>query len=305
VVTDDTPFEAVEKFILESFSIKQSFKRLVTPDDGIRSETSILDVQEDTAPEELVRFIRESQDANQQSPSEDQTDEHLQRQLILVAEDDIPTQRLERLILQKEGHLVKVTNRREEALRILKEATPSLILLNVGLPGEDGFTTCQHIRKFSQVPIIMVTGRDNADDRVKARDCGADDFLAKTFLSRELPARVQTLLDLSRSRIQLASNSHRVHEVEDLETLYEGNVPVIAQVTGSMRRLIEFTGELHDRLDIRLLRFQPHQSRVNMLLALRRPLALKKILLEMSSVERLEPKIEVEGQEAILVYLLP
>lgn len=307
-VKEDTPFHELERFILESLSRRWNGNRSMETDDGIRSETFILDVHEDTSPGELEQFIRETVDANQEPPEDGEADIHTQRELVLVVEDHIPTQRLERLVLESEGHRVKVTNRGEDALRIITESSPSLILLDVGLPGKDGFTTCRRVREFSQIPIIMVTGRDSTDDQVKALHAGADDFLSKAFLSRELPARVQTLLELSRSRKHTTNTTDRVDEVADLEELYQGDIPVVAQVTGSMRRLVEFSGELRDRMDLRLLRFEAHGSRASILLALRVPLALKKVLLEMTSVERLGSRADqnVEaGQETILVYLLP
>jgi CheY-like chemotaxis protein len=304
-VKKDTPSEDLERFILETFSIGQNFKKYATPTNNILVEPFVLDVGEDTLPGEIERFIRESVDAKHRLILADHDGGPLMRELILVVEDHIPTQRLERLILQAEGHLVKMTNKGEDALRILKESSPALVLLDVGLPGEDGFATCKRIRAFSQVPIIMVTGRDSADDQAKARECGADDFLVKAFFSRELAAHVQTLLDRSKTRRQSVDASYQGDDIDASKELYEGTVPVVAQVTGSMRRLVEFAGELRDHMDLRVLRFEPHQTWVNVTLCLRRPLPLKTILLEMSSVEQLDSRMTVEDQETILVHLLP
>ena len=93
-------------------------------------------------------------------------------------EDDPRVLRLERMVLEKEGFSVVTSGSGEEALEMLAEITPSLIVLDVGLPGIDGFTACSRIREFSQVSIIMVTGKDFNEDKVRGLDLGADDYQA-------------------------------------------------------------------------------------------------------------------------------
>lgn len=304
-VTEETPFYVVKEFILESFQMRQSMNTVVDTEEEVRSESFIVGVPGNEFDKDVGLVDQQLIACDHQTPVSNEVDSTSQRELVLVVEDHLPTQRLERLILQSAGHLVKATSRGEDALEILKETMPSLILLDVGLAGEDGFTTCRRIREVSQVPIIMVTGRDSNEDRVTALDCGADDFLTKAFLGRDLAARVRTLLDLGESRNRLANRELQIDEGPDLEELYEGEIPLAVQVRGSMRRLIEFTGELRDRLDMRVLRFEAHESKVNLLLGLRLPLALKRVLLEMASVEGLGPDISLEGQDSIQVNLLP
>ena len=82
----------------------------------------------------------------------------------------------------------------EEALEAITTKRPVLVLLDIGLPGIDGFTTCQRIREISRVPIIMVTGRDCLDDKVKGMNVGADDYVTKPFLTHELATRVKVVL---------------------------------------------------------------------------------------------------------------
>jgi hypothetical protein len=82
----------------------------------------------------------------------------------------------------------------EEAIEAMTTSKPALVLLDIGLPGMDGFTTCQRIREISRVPIIMVTGRDCLDDKVKGMNVGADDYVTKPFLTHELATRVKVLL---------------------------------------------------------------------------------------------------------------
>lgn len=122
----------------------------------------------------------------------------MQKGCVLVVEDDARVLRLEQMVLEKEGYNVVSTGTGEEALEALVEVSPALVVLDIGLPGMDGFTTCKRIREFSQVSIIMVTGRDFNQDKVKGLDIGADDYITKPFSPNELAARVKAALRRSR-----------------------------------------------------------------------------------------------------------
>lgn len=113
---------------------------------------------------------------------------------VLLVEDDPRVLRLEQLVLEKEGYTVVTAETGEEALDTLAEISPSLIVLDIGLPGLDGFTTCRRIREFSQISIIMVTARDFNEDKVKGLEIGADDYITKPFSPSELAARVKAAL---------------------------------------------------------------------------------------------------------------
>jgi DNA-binding response OmpR family regulator len=113
---------------------------------------------------------------------------------VLVVEDDPRVLRLEQMVLEKEGYSVVSVESGEEALEVLAEISPSLMILDVGLPGIDGFIACQRIREFSPVPIIMVTGKDFNEDKVRGLESGADDYITKPFSPNELAARVKAAL---------------------------------------------------------------------------------------------------------------
>jgi CheY-like chemotaxis protein len=113
---------------------------------------------------------------------------------VLVVEDDPLTLNVERLILEGGGYTVTSAVRGEEAIEMVANASPDLVLLDIGLPGIDGFTTCKVIRKFSQVPIIMVTGSKSGGDKVRGLDLGADDYITKPFSEEELFARSRAVL---------------------------------------------------------------------------------------------------------------
>jgi DNA-binding response OmpR family regulator len=119
------------------------------------------------------------------------TDQHPS---ILIVEDDPQILRLLQFILGKEGYEVIAAISGEEALEILQDTFSALILLDDRLPGIDGFTTCQKIRQFSQVPIIMVTVMDNLSDKMYGIEIGADVYITKPFLPTELVARVKAML---------------------------------------------------------------------------------------------------------------
>ena len=113
---------------------------------------------------------------------------------VLIVEDDPGTERLERRLLEDDGYTVQSVASGEEAIALVSDSEPDLILLDICLPGIDGFTTCSVLRKFSQARIIMVTGRDATADKVKGIDIGADDYIAKPFADDELLVRAKAVM---------------------------------------------------------------------------------------------------------------
>ena len=143
---------------------------------------------------------------------------------ILLVEDDVPTLRLERVILEEAGYAVRVVGSGEEALQSLAQATPALVMLDIGLPGMDGFTTCERIRESSQVPVLMVSGLDSADDKARGRSVGATDYVTKPFATQELAGLVSKLLLLIRASLSADSTpdpSVQVGESPSLATVSE------------------------------------------------------------------------------------
>ena len=113
---------------------------------------------------------------------------------VLVVDDDVRILRMMQRILELEGYRVPTATDGEAALNVFDEGTPDLVLLDIMLPGMDGYTVCRCIREFSQVPIIMVTVKDNDEEKVEGLDAGADDYVPKPFSSKELVARVRAVL---------------------------------------------------------------------------------------------------------------
>jgi len=113
---------------------------------------------------------------------------------ILVVEDEIALQETLAYNLKKQGYEVVSTANGNEALDLAREIEPDLIVLDIMLPGIDGFEVCRILRKEMIMPVIMLTARDDEIDRVVGLEVGADDYLAKPFSMRELLARVKAQL---------------------------------------------------------------------------------------------------------------
>ena len=112
----------------------------------------------------------------------------------LVIDDDVRMLRMMQRILELEGYRVRTASDGKAALDAFDEENPDLILLDIMMPDIDGYAICQNIREFSQVPIIMVTAKDNNEEKVEGLDAGADDYITKPFAANELTARVRAVL---------------------------------------------------------------------------------------------------------------
>ncbi|MDP3064710.1 MAG: response regulator transcription factor [Chloroflexota bacterium] len=133
---------------------------------------------------------------------------------LLAVDDDARILKLVQLVLEEQGYAVQTAANGQEALTILGDARPALVFLDVNMPGMDGFTVCQRIRLFSQVPIIMVTAKGSEGDRVKGFEAGADDYVTKPFSPRELVARVRAVLRRANAPAAPEEPSFRIGELE-------------------------------------------------------------------------------------------
>ena len=113
---------------------------------------------------------------------------------VLVVDDDVRMLRMMQRILELEGYRVLTATDGEAALDVFDEETPDLVLLDIMMPGMDGYMVCQRIREFCQIPIIMVTAKGNDEEKVEALDAGADDYVTKPFSSSVLAARARAVL---------------------------------------------------------------------------------------------------------------
>ena len=113
---------------------------------------------------------------------------------ILVADDDPSISQLVRLYLEKEGFAVRTAARGDQALEEFLRLPPDLMLLDVMLPGQDGFQVLKAVRKAGSIPVIMLTARDDTIDKVLGLELGADDYITKPFDGKEMVARVKAVL---------------------------------------------------------------------------------------------------------------
>jgi len=116
------------------------------------------------------------------------------KKAILVIDDDNKLNELLSDYLSKFGFSVLTETQPEKALATLKNKTPDLIILDIMLPGMDGFDVCRKIRQSYDIPIIMLTARGAVEDRIVGLELGADDYVPKPFEPRELVARIQSVL---------------------------------------------------------------------------------------------------------------
>jgi DNA-binding response OmpR family regulator len=118
---------------------------------------------------------------------------------ILTVEDDERIRTAVKLALEDEGWHVDEAETGEEALTAFERQPPDVVLIDIMLPGIDGFELCRTIRKSSDVPIIMVTARADTHDVVAGLEAGADDYMTKPFAPKELSARIRAMLRRLRS----------------------------------------------------------------------------------------------------------
>ena len=139
---------------------------------------------------------------------------------IMVVDDDPNIRELVRLYLEKEGFEVTCAERGDEAVKVFRASPPNLMLLDVMLPGMDGWQVCREVRKISNIPIIMLTAKDETFDKVLGLELGADDYIVKPFDMKELVARIKAVI----RRFQVA-------EAPEKELVFPGLTINISQYT--------------------------------------------------------------------------
>jgi PAS domain S-box-containing protein len=159
---------------------------------------------------------------------------------ILIVDDQQNAREVLSELLAEEGYNLALASNGEEALAKAAELVPDLILLDVMMPGMDGFEVCQHLRAdplLAEVPVIMVTSLDDADSRLRGLEAGVDDFVAKPYSLAELQARVRSITRLNRQRrlrtLELQAQRDRTQAI--LQAV--GEAVVVADVNGIIQYL--------------------------------------------------------------------
>ena len=149
---------------------------------------------------------------------------------ILVVDDDTNISELISLYLNKEGYDTREVANGKLAMEVFEEYKPDLVLLDIMLPGADGYDVCKEIRKNSRTPIIMLTAKGEVFDKVLGLELGADDYMVKPFDPKELMARVKAVLrrnvlpvveEKTKNRIVL---DQLIIDKDNYSVTYEGNL---------------------------------------------------------------------------------
>ncbi len=113
---------------------------------------------------------------------------------VMVVDDDINICELQRIYLEKENFQVTVCYDGKKAVEVFKDKAPDIVILDIMLPGMDGWEVCREIRKISSIPIIMLSAKDETFNKVLGLELGADDYMVKPFEPKELIARIRAVL---------------------------------------------------------------------------------------------------------------
>lgn len=162
---------------------------------------------------------------------------------ILVVDDEVLYQHLLKVNLEKEGYEIITANNGEEALDQVANRHPDLVILDVMMPKLDGISTCERIRQFSNIPIIILTARGEEQDRVRGLDVGADDYVVKPFSATELVARVRAVLRRAQTTDSAIQNRYFIHGNLKIDfaraEVWRDNKPIFLSAT-EYRLLIQF-----------------------------------------------------------------
>lgn len=162
---------------------------------------------------------------------------------ILVVDDEARYQHLVKVNLEAAGYIVTTASNGEDALELVTTRSPDLVMLDVMMPRLDGFATCERIRQFSSVPIIMLTAKGEEQDRVKGLNVGADDYVVKPFSATELVARVRAVLRRAQTADSATQNRYFTHGNLKIDfaraEVWRDDKPVFLSAT-EYRLLIQF-----------------------------------------------------------------
>ncbi|CAN2041945.1 DNA-binding transcriptional activator BaeR [Candidatus Magnetomoraceae bacterium gMMP-15] len=173
--------------------------------------------------------------------------------MILVVEDEPKIAQVLQDYLKKTGFQTSILERGDTVLHYVRKNAPALILLDLMLPGMDGMEVCRAVRKFSNVPIIMLTARVEEVDRIIGLEIGADDYICKPFSPREVIARVKAVLrrvspehvdnSLNLGSIRLDKNLHQV-------TIHDQTVNVTPSEYELLKTMIPYPGRVFSRSEL-------------------------------------------------------
>ena len=170
-------------------------------------------------------------------------DKGLKNYHVLIVEDERRIARFLQMELEHEGMSTAIEDNGRRAYERIVQENYDLVLLDVMLPDMDGFTICRKVRELSQVPIIMLTAKDDIDDKVQGLDIGADDYITKPFATPELLARMRVVLRRQEGKLEVKGCQEEILSVKNL-IMYPARHEV--QVDGAS---VELTKKEYDLLE--------------------------------------------------------
>jgi DNA-binding response OmpR family regulator len=147
-----------------------------------------------------------------------------------VAEDDVTIRQFLDILLTREGFSVKVVGQGTEVIEECRKCKPDLLLLDIMMPGMDGFEVCRKIRKESNLPIIILSAKNDKEDKISGLILGCDDYITKPFDSTELILRIKAVLRRVKEHVQSANERNIVK----LPGLTINNISRITEVGGKV-----------------------------------------------------------------------
>lgn len=172
---------------------------------------------------------------------------------ILVVDDDEKLCALLRSYFEQEQFIVYVAHDGTEALNLLRSQKPQIMLLDLMMPGMDGFEVCRRTRQFSDIPIIFLSAKDDETDRLVGLNIGGDDYVTKPFHVKEIIARVYSLLRRTRGEVLQQTTSYRVRDLtidKEKFTVLRGGQPIV--LTPTEFALLEVLASSPDRVFSRM-----------------------------------------------------
>ena len=169
---------------------------------------------------------------------------------VLVVDDEKLIVKGIRFSLEQDGYEVDCAYDGDEAIERAKEREYDVVLLDVMLPGHDGFEVCQTIREFSEMPIIMLTAKGDDMDKILGLEYGADDYITKPFNILEVKARIKAIINLTAKEFDLlellVTNPNKVYSRESLLEYVWGNK---AMVSGDVRTVDVHVRRLREKIE--------------------------------------------------------
>ena len=156
------------------------------------------------------------------------TTQQTKQTLVLIVDDEPRMIRFVKMNLDLEGYMTIEANDGIQALEKIRDHSPDLVLLDVEMPGLDGFETLKRLREISEAAVIMLTVRSEEEDRIKGLDLGADDYVTKPFSPRELSSRIRAVLrrfeTTARPEMQIIQIDERLQvDIQRRDVIVDGN----------------------------------------------------------------------------------